>query len=99
MTQSSLGDKRDRGMLYICCVLVASRKRGQSNNGRMRMINNHFSTVFGALVVLTALAAPVNAAERSAAATAGVAPTGEREFGAKLQVCSICHGARGVPQN
>jgi len=63
------------------------------------MINNRFSTVFGALVVLTALAAPANAAERSPAAAAGVAPTGEREFGAKLLVCSICHGARGVPQN
>src|SRR5712675_1530435 len=66
------------------------------------MINNHFSTVFSApvvLAVLAILAAPVNAAERIAVVSQGIAPTGEREFGAKLVVCGICHGARGVPQN
>jgi cytochrome c553 len=69
------------------------------------MIDNHFPTVFSAPVVLAvlaivaALAAPVNAAERIAVVSQGVAPTGEREFGAKLVVCAICHGARGVPQN
>jgi cytochrome c553 len=63
------------------------------------MINNHFSTVFGALVVLVALAAPSNAAERTAVVSQGIAPTGEREFGAKLLVCAICHGVKGIPQN
>ena len=60
------------------------------------MINNHFLTVFGALIVvaaLTAPAAPANAAERTAS------PTGEREYGAKLLVCASCHGEKGVPQN
>jgi cytochrome c553 len=56
------------------------------------MINNHFPTVFAALVVLAALTAPANAAEQ-------IAPTGEREFGAKMLVCNTCHGAKGVPQN
>jgi cytochrome c553 len=63
------------------------------------MINNHFSTVFGALFVLAVLAAPPNAAERTAAVSEGIAPTGEREYGAKLLVCATCHGVRGVPQN
>ena len=69
------------------------------------MIKNHFPTVFSAPVVLavlaglTGLSAPVNAAERIAVVSQGVAPTGEREFGAKLVVCALCHGARGVPQN
>jgi cytochrome c553 len=56
------------------------------------MINNHFPTVFAALVVLAALTASANAAEQ-------IAPTGEREFGAKMLVCNTCHGARGVPHN
>jgi cytochrome c553 len=66
------------------------------------MINNHFLTVFGAPVVLAVvaiLAAPANGAERIAVVSQGVAPTGEREFGAKMVVCAICHGARGAPQN
>jgi cytochrome c553 len=63
------------------------------------MINNHFSTVFGALVVLVVLAAPANTAERTAVVSQGIAPTGEREYGAKLLVCATCHGVRGVPQN
>jgi cytochrome c553 len=63
------------------------------------MINNHFSIVFGALVVLVVLAAPPNAAERTAVVSQGIAPTGEREYGAKLLVCATCHGVRGVPQN
>jgi cytochrome c553 len=68
----------------------------------MSMINNRFWTVFGApvvLVVLAALTAPANAAEPTAVVARGIAPSGEREFGAKLLVCAICHGARGVPQN
>ena len=56
------------------------------------MINNHFPTVFAALVVLAALTASANAAEQ-------IASTGEREFGAKMLVCNTCHGARGVPHN
>jgi cytochrome c553 len=56
------------------------------------MINNHFPTVFAALVVLAALTASANAAEQ-------IAPTGEREFGAKMLVCNTCHGASGVPHN
>ena len=53
------------------------------------MINNHFPTVFAALVVLAA----------TASANAQTTPTGEREFGAKMHVCNTCHGARGVPHN
>ena len=63
------------------------------------MINNHFSTVFGALVVLVVLAAASNAAEQIAVVSQGIAPTGEREYGAKLIVCATCHGVRGIPQN
>jgi cytochrome c553 len=63
------------------------------------MINNYFSIVFGALLVLVVLAPPSNAAERTAVVSQGIAPTGEREYGAKLLVCGTCHGARGVPQN
>jgi cytochrome c553 len=66
------------------------------------MIGNRFSIVFGApvvLAVLAALTAPANAAERTALASHGVAPTGEREYGAKLLVCAMCHGEKGVPQN
>jgi cytochrome c553 len=48
------------------------------------MINNHFPTIFGTLVVLAALAAPAGSAE---------------SIDAKLQVCSACHGANGVPIN
>jgi cytochrome c553 len=69
------------------------------------MISNRFSTVFRApvvlavLVVLAALTAPANTAERAALVSAGISPTGEREYGAKLLVCAICHGQKGVPQN
>jgi cytochrome c553 len=66
------------------------------------MISNRFSTVFVApvvLVVLAALTAPANTAERTALVSHGIAPTGEREYGAKLLVCAICHGEKGVPKN
>jgi cytochrome c553 len=66
------------------------------------MINNRFSTAFVApvlLLLLSALTAPAIAAERTAAVSLGIAPTGEREYGAKLLVCAICHGGKGVPQN
>src|SRR6195256_5652111 len=63
------------------------------------MINNRFSTAFGALIVLAALTAPTKAAERTALISQGISPTGEREYGAKLRVCAICHGEKGVPKN
>jgi len=48
--------------------------------------------VFGVLAVVTALAAPANAAE------AIPDPSMQREFGAKLLVCNTCHGDNGVPK-
>jgi cytochrome c553 len=56
------------------------------------MINNHFATVFGVVVVLAALAAPANAAE------AIPSPSTQVEFAAKLLVCNACHGEKGVPK-
>jgi len=58
------------------------------------MINNRVPTVFGVLVVLAALAAPANAAEEPIPG-----PSSQAEFGAKLLVCNVCHGADGVPRN
>src|SRR5262245_42332427 len=74
------------------------------------MINNHFPTVFGVLVVLTALATPTNAAdkaphgaahipERPVVASPGNAAEAEAILGAKLLVCNTCHGADGVPRS
>jgi cytochrome c553 len=75
------------------------------------MIKNHFPTVFGALVVLAALAAPVHAAERAAAVaqahiperpvlpSPGNAAEAEAILSAKLLVCNTCHGADGVPRS
>jgi cytochrome c553 len=74
------------------------------------MINDHFPTVFGVLVVLAALAAPTNAAERTAhpaghiperpaVATLGNVAEAEAILGAKLLVCNTCHGQNGVPKN
>jgi cytochrome c553 len=74
------------------------------------MINDHFPTVFGVLVVLAALAAPANAAERAAhpaghiperppVATLGNVAEAEAILGAKLLVCNTCHGAVGVPRH
>jgi cytochrome c553 len=57
------------------------------------MISNRFSTVAGVLVLLAALTA------RSSAAENVPDPNTQREFGAKLQVCSACHGANGVPKS
>jgi cytochrome c553 len=56
------------------------------------MITHRISTLFGALTVVVALAAPAGAAENTANA-------GTREFGAKLLVCNTCHGGGGVPSN
>jgi cytochrome c553 len=74
------------------------------------MINDHFPTVFGVLVVLAALAAPANAAESAAhpaghiperppVATLGNAAEAEAILGAKLLVCNTCHGTDGVPRS
>jgi cytochrome c553 len=46
------------------------------------MINTHLPTIFGAMVIFAALAAPAGAAE-------GIE--------AKLQVCNSCHGENGQP--
>ena len=90
--------------------LVASGDRGPSNNGSVNMINDHFPTVFGVVVALTALAAPANAAEKAAhpaghipevpaVATVGNTAEAEAILGAKLLVCNTCHGTDGVPKN
>src|SRR6266566_2997039 len=49
--------------------------------------------VFGVLAVVTALAAPAKAAE------AIPDPSTQREFSAKLLVCNVCHGDRGIPKS
>jgi cytochrome c553 len=52
--------------------------------------------VFGVVAVLAVLAvptAPANAAE------AVPDPSTQREFGAKLLVCNVCHGENGVPKS
>ncbi|HLK84249.1 MAG TPA: c-type cytochrome [Xanthobacteraceae bacterium] len=72
------------------------------------MTNNHFPTVSGALVIVAALAASANAAERVAAAhvaempavaTPGNVAEAEAILGAKLLVCNTCHGGDGVPRS
>ena len=52
--------------------------------------------VFGALAALAVLAAPAAPAK---AAEAAPNPTTQREFGAKLLVCNVCHGDNGVPKS
>src|SRR5258707_5381556 len=72
------------------------------------MINNHFPTVFGFLVALTALAntadrvalaAPAHYPERPPVASPGNAAEAEAILGAKLLVCNTCHGNNGVPRS
>jgi cytochrome c553 len=67
------------------------------------MINHHFPTVFGVLVVLAALAAPANTAEHAvevpALPTPGNTAEAEAILGAKLLVCNTCHGDNGVPRS
>jgi cytochrome c553 len=75
--------------------------------GEENMINNHFPTVCGILVVLAALAAPANAAESGPAhipevpAVASPGNTAEAQaiLRAKLLVCNTCHGENGVPKS
>jgi len=72
------------------------------------MTDNHFPTVFGVLVILAALVAPANAAERvapghavekPAVASPGNLAEAEAFLGAKLLVCNTCHGENGIPRN
>lgn len=75
------------------------------------MIKDHFPAAFAVLVILTALAAPANAAERTAAAAPAHIPErpvlpspgnpaeAEAILGAKLLVCNTCHGADGIPRS
>jgi len=72
------------------------------------MTDNHFLTVFGVLVILAALVAPANAAERvapghavekPAVASPGNLAEAEAFLGAKLLVCNTCHGENGIPRN
>jgi cytochrome c553 len=52
----------------------------------MNMVNSHFPTIFGALVIFAAgLAGPAGAADEIDAA--------------KVAVCSSCHGANGTPSD
>lgn len=55
------------------------------------MTHTRLSSLFGVLVVLSALAAPVRAAEAVAPD-----PGAQREFNAKLLVCESCHGPNGM---
>jgi cytochrome c553 len=63
------------------------------------MINNHFSTVFGVLVVLAAPAKAAELHEVPAVASPGNAAEAQVILGAKLLVCNTCHGADGVPRS
>jgi cytochrome c553 len=54
---------------------------------------NRIPTLFGVLIVLTALTAPANTAE------VVPDPSTQREFSAKLLVCGLCHGENGVPKS
>jgi cytochrome c553 len=56
------------------------------------MINNRFSTVLGALILVATVAAPANTAEQAAGD-----PATTREFNAKMLMCSQCHGLNGAP--
>ena len=49
--------------------------------------------IFGVLALVAGLTAQARAAENIPD------PNVQREFGAKLLVCNVCHGDRGVPKN
>jgi cytochrome c553 len=68
------------------------------------MINDHFPTVSGVLVVLSVLAAPAHAAdvhahEVPAVATPGNVAEADAFLGAKLLICNTCHGDNGIPRS
>src|SRR5262252_5212233 len=97
------------GPTAACFRLVASWDRGHSNNGSVNMINNHFPTFVGALVVLVALSASANAAEsaahpaghipeRPAVATIGNTAEAEAILGAKAFVLKPRPGTGGLPK-
>jgi len=76
--------------------------------GQRKMINNHFPTVSGVLVVLAALgtaadrgamAAPAHIPEVPPVASPGNTAEAEAILGAKLLVCNTCHGGNGVPRS
>src|SRR5262245_15066455 len=56
------------------------------------MINHHFRTALGALVLAVSVAAPGYTAEQG-----GADPATSREFSAKLLMCSQCPGNNGTP--
>jgi cytochrome c553 len=65
------------------------------------MISSHVPAVFSVLLALAALSASVNAAEVHevpAVATPGNAAEAQAILGAKLLVCSTCHGDKGLPK-
>jgi cytochrome c553 len=83
--------------------LVAS-EGGHSSNGSLNMINKRHPSVFAVLVVAGALtwpahAADVHAREVPAVATPGNVAEAEAMLGAKLLICSTCHGENGIPRN
>jgi cytochrome c553 len=49
--------------------------------------------IFGVLAAVVALGAPVKAAQDTPD------PTRSREFAARVNVCSVCHGNNGVPKS
>jgi cytochrome c553 len=66
------------------------------------MINHRHLSVFTVVVVLGALAVPAHAAdvrEAPAMATPGNVAEAEAFLGAKLLICSTCHGDNGIPRN
>lgn len=75
-------------MVWVFATTLRAVEQGQRN-----MINHRVPAVFSAFFLLAALTAPARSAE-------GVPdPVSDREFGARLQVCSACHGANGVPKS
>lgn len=57
------------------------------------MITNQVPKVFAAVLAVAAVAVS------QTASGAAPDPNTQREFGAKLQVCGVCHGANGVPKS
>jgi cytochrome c553 len=84
-------------------ALVASES-GHSSNGSVNMINKRHPSVFAVVVVVAALTVPAHAAdvqarEVPAVATPGNVAEAEAMLGAKVLICSTCHGENGIPRN